>query len=223
MPHDPDLRHAWTNIIRGADYDAHMAAVGQAQANADLVQELFRDRPPAANSRILFAGAGTGQMFDFLPAGLLAPCLTTFTDINPEYLDMLRRRLSGIPKLRFEAQLDDIECSTLPPGFSLIVAVLLLEHVDWQAAIASLCSLSADRVFVVLQENPPHLETALTRSRAACGSMAIFQQLDSHLVSADEVEQEFLKHGFEPCWKGERSVPDDKKMLAREFRRPAPR
>ncbi len=224
MPHSHDsgLRHAWKELIRGADYDAHMASVGQAQANADLVRELFRERPPAADLRVLFAGAGTGQMFDFLPPGLLAPFVNTFTDINPEFLELLRERLRCVPDLRFETRLDDIEHTTLPAGFALVVAVLVLEHVDWPAAVAAMCALSADRVFVVLQENPPARETAMTRNRPACGSMEIFRRLDAHLVPAGEVEQEFLKHGFVLSWQGERAVPDEKKMVAREFRRRTP-
>ncbi len=63
---DERLREAWTTIIQAEDYDAHMCAVGQAQANAGLVLELFRERPPHRGAKILFAGAGTGQMFDFV-------------------------------------------------------------------------------------------------------------------------------------------------------------
>ena len=42
------VRDAWTKTILAADYETHMAAVGQAQANASLVAELFKLDPPAA-------------------------------------------------------------------------------------------------------------------------------------------------------------------------------
>jgi hypothetical protein len=36
-----ELREAWTNLIQAADYEVHMASVGQAQANAKQVEEYF--------------------------------------------------------------------------------------------------------------------------------------------------------------------------------------
>jgi hypothetical protein len=38
---DRRLREAWTKLIGIDDYEAHMALTGQAQANAELVTELF--------------------------------------------------------------------------------------------------------------------------------------------------------------------------------------
>src|SRR5512146_694737 len=173
------LRRAWICTIRAADYDAHMAAVGQAQANAEIVAELFRDRPPRPDARVLFAGAGTGQMFDYVSAEILRPFVTTFADINPEFLDQVRNRLAGFPELRFDTALDDLEGSRLPPGFAMVIAVLVLEHLDWRKAVASMCALSTERVFVVLQENPPELRRVL--SRPPVGSMEVFQRLGPRL------------------------------------------
>ncbi len=211
------LRTVWTSTIRAADYDAHMQAVGQAQANAELVAALLGQRPPQPGSRILLAGAGTGQMFDYVSADILRPFATTFTDINFEYLDRLRERLARFPALRFDAVLDDIEQSQLPPGFSLIIAVLVLEHVDWQKAVASMCALSSGRVFIVLQENPPGLGTAMDRTRPPIGTMEVFMRVDAHLLAPADVEREFLKHRFRLEWSGERPVPDGKKMRAQEY------
>ena len=58
-------RDLWAGHITADDYERQMAATGQPQANGDLLAELFRDVPPAPGSRILFAGAGTGQYFDY--------------------------------------------------------------------------------------------------------------------------------------------------------------
>jgi hypothetical protein len=63
---EPGLRRACTEIVTPEDYDEHMAAVGQAQAAVALVAEAIRDADPRPGSRVLVAGAGTGQMFDFL-------------------------------------------------------------------------------------------------------------------------------------------------------------
>ena len=59
---DSNLRLAWTQIVSGQDYDEHMAAVGQAQASAALTAELLMRTKLRAGSRIVIAGAGTGQM-----------------------------------------------------------------------------------------------------------------------------------------------------------------
>jgi hypothetical protein len=67
------LRDLWAGHITADDYERHMAATGQPQANADLLAELFRDVPPAPGARILFAGAGTGQYFDYFPPAAQAP------------------------------------------------------------------------------------------------------------------------------------------------------
>ena len=65
------LRDAWANLIRAEDYEAHMAAVGQAQANAHLVADYFLQAPLLPGARILFLGAGTGQVFDYVSPAFL--------------------------------------------------------------------------------------------------------------------------------------------------------
>lgn len=212
----PSLRHAWTAIIQPADYEAHMAANGQAQANADLARELFLVAPPPPGAAILFAGAGTGQMFDYLDPGILAPYRTTFTDINPDFLDSLEARLEPY-ELAFETLVDDIERPSVPGYFDLLIAVLLLEHVDWPTAVAALCRLATWRVFVVIQEDPPNLE-----SRPAVGTMNVLRELHPRLVDRAELVRAFEKHGFRVHRISSREVADSKKMVAIEFVRDRP-
>ena len=54
-------RDLWAGHITADDYERHMAATGQPQANADLLAELFRDAPPTPGARILFAGENRGE------------------------------------------------------------------------------------------------------------------------------------------------------------------
>jgi hypothetical protein len=77
---DRRIREAWLNGISPDDYDTHMAAVGQAQANAGLVAELLEAHPPTAGASILFVGAGTGQLFDYASPEMLKPLQSTFSD-----------------------------------------------------------------------------------------------------------------------------------------------
>jgi ubiquinone/menaquinone biosynthesis C-methylase UbiE len=211
------LRDAWTKLIRAEDYDAHMAAVGQAQANAALLAGFFERDPPRAGSAVLFAGAGTGQLFDDLSPEFVNPYRATFSDINAEYLKRLAARLSGNARLKFATVVDDIEASQLHGAFELVVAILLLEHVEWRKAIAEMCRLASHRVLVVLQENPANMQTAMTRSRLAVGTMRVFTELNPHLVPQSEVVAEFARNGFTLQDSSAREVLDAKKMVALEF------
>jgi len=70
---DPSLRQAWTEIVTADDYEEHMASIGQAQAAAELTKHLIRSASLTAGGRITIAGAGTGQMFDFLAPAIFCP------------------------------------------------------------------------------------------------------------------------------------------------------
>jgi len=211
------LREVWTKAIRPEDYDVHMALAGQAQANAQLVTDWLSSNPPNSDSTILFAGAGTGQMFDFLSPQVLSPYRVTFTDINSDYLKCLESRVKSKAQLRFRTLVDDIERSQLPAGFTLVVAVLVLEHVDWHLAVASLCRLSSDSVFVIIQENPPQSTTAVTESQPFIGTMRIFRDIHPMLVNREELVQEFDHHGFHMVYSSEKPVLCEKKIVGLGF------
>ncbi len=206
------LREAWRGAIRAGDYEAHMRAAGQAQANAALVGQLLVDAPPAPDSPILVAGAGTGQMFDYLNRAALHPFRTTFTDINPAFLERLTDRLRGDPAARFETRLDDVEASKLSGPYALAIAVLVLEHVDWRKAVANLCRLAA-RVFVVIQENAP----GAAHVRVPIGSVAALLEARPHEVARSGLESAFSAAGFAAVRDFAAPVPDGKRMIAIEF------
>jgi hypothetical protein len=213
------LREAWTTIIQARDYDAHMASVGQAQANARLVADYFQTQAPEAKSSILFLGAGTGQMFDFISPSILLPYQSTFTDINGSYLEQLSERLRRVEGLRYATVVDDVEETRLAPGFHAIVAVLLLEHVDWRKTVSTISGLATNRVFVIVQENPATLATAITPTREIAGTMKIFKEVHPSLIPRNELEAEFARNGFIASYSAEKIVADHKKMLAIGFGR----
>ena len=90
---DSGLRHAWTQIVTGEDYDDHMARIGQAQAGADLTCQIIRSADPPSGGHVVIAGAGTGQVLDFLDPALFRTFHLTFTDLNPAFLARLAQRL----------------------------------------------------------------------------------------------------------------------------------
>ena len=146
-------------------------------------------------------------MFDFFSPEFFSPYRVTFTDINGNYLKCLKSRVKSKAQLRFRTVVDDIERSQLPAGFTLAVAVLVLEHVDWHLAVASLCRLTIDSVFVVIQENPPKSTTAVSESQPIVGTMRIFMEVHPRLVNREELVQEFDHHGFVMAYSNEQTCP----------------
>ena len=201
------LRDLWAGHITADDYERHMAATGQPQANADLLAELFRDAPPAPGARILFAGAGTGQYFDYFPPAALGPYRPIFTDLNPRFLDRLAARLAC------QTLVDDIEAPRVEGPFDLAIVILVLEHVDWRRAVAELCRMAA-RVLAIVQENPAGLS-----ERPLPGTLAALRDLPTQLVDRGELIAEFDGRGFELARTSFRAVRDGKKMVGLDFRR----
>ena len=196
-----------------------MYQVGQAKANAELVADWLRSNPAKPGSSILFAGAGTGQMFDFISPKILSPYRVTFTDINCEYLRCLESRVKPKAQFQFEILVDDIERSPLRPEFALVVAALVLEHVDWRLAVATLCRLGLDNVFVVIQENPPGSPNAVIENQPLVGTMRIFREVHPNLVNRRELTEEFDHHHFSIIQSSEKEVLYKKKMVGLGFKK----
>ena len=161
---DPELRSAWTEIVSAADYDLHMAAIGQAQAAAELTAWQIHHAAIPAAWHILICGAGTGQLLDFLDPAILRPYRFTCTDLNPRFLDRLRERLAS-HRLKAEVLQDDIEQTRLIATPDLLLATLLLEHIDWRRGVNRSQRYSRDIAASILQGNPPEMESAVTPGR----------------------------------------------------------
>ena len=203
------------------DLDAHMAAVGQAQANAALVETMMTTGEAPERRTVLFAGAGTGQMFDYVSGSFLAPYRVTFTDINATFLDRLRERLASA-SLNYETVVDDIEDSKLSGPFGLAVVVLVLEHVEWQKALRSLAAFQPEIMHLVVQQNPPDLGTAITPGRTLPPSIArASEQAHPVLVEPDAIRSFLAGEGYVLVRRFERPVPDAKTMIGLMFSRQA--
>jgi len=216
---DGELRKAWQEIITAEDYDQHMATVGQAEANALLVRDLIVNSSLPPDGRILFAGAGTGQMFDFVDPEFLATWQVTFTDLNQGYLDKLQLRLSA-SSVRFVCQVDDIENTSLRGPFDLIVLVLVLEHVKWQRALNQMVGLNTQSFLIVTQQNPPEFSSGVTPGRTLPPSIELASKTAvSHLLDKAELVDFLQSLGFEPVKEDNRPVLDNKIMRGIVFKR----
>jgi hypothetical protein len=212
------LLAAWRETVLPGDYDAHMSAVGQARVNAELVRDLITRWPPGG-PRLLVAGAGTGQMFDFVGTAFLEPYHVTFTDVSRPMLARLAERLAPSAWRTYETRVDDLEATQLEGPLDGAVVVLVLEHLDWRRAVASLVRLDVGRCCIVLQENPPDETHALTSTRPAVGSMEVFRTVHPHLVPRSELVAALSKAGYVLLATEMRPVLDGKTMVGMVFQK----
>jgi SAM-dependent methyltransferase len=211
------LRHAWTEIVTADDYERHMAAIGQAQAAAELTRHLIASALLEAGDRLVIAGAGTGQVFDFLPAAAVRPYRLVCTDLNPRFLARLRQRLV---RHAVDAALlvDDIERTALAPGPGLLLATLLLEHIDWPRGVDVLAGLRPRACGIVLQENPPEMTTAVTPGRELPASIGLaVKTAQPVLVPEGDLVAAMAIHGYACKERAAREVADGKRLVGLLF------
>ena len=200
------LREAWLTI-EPADYEQHMAGIGQAQANAGLMAAWLEEI--AAEETVLVAGAGTGQMFDYLHPEAARTGRMVFTDLNPVFLDRLLNRLGEAATV-----VDDIEATQLAGGYPHAAVTLVLEHVDWRRAIHSFRRWESRRVLTVIQENPADLASAVTPGRTVPGTMNVFRErAHPELVPLAELTAAMAELGYELKQVQPAPVSDGKRML----------
>jgi len=200
------------------DYDRHMEGIGQAHACADLVTWFLSCARLPKRSRVVVVGAGTGWLLDRVDAAWLRDLSFTFTDISPRFLDKLKERLRDHG---FDAEVleDDIEATALSPRMDLLIASLVLEHIDWRKGVASIAGLSPRLVGVVLQENPPGMTTSITPGRTLPPSIEAASQVAlSGLVPRLDVLREFERWQYRCETESVRSVADEKRLIGCLFR-----
>jgi hypothetical protein len=214
---DPELHRAWTSVVTADDYEQHMAAVGQALAAGVLSGWLIRRAAPRPTARVVVAGAGTGQMLDYLDARLLAPFRLVFSDLNPGFLQRLRTRLAQ-RGLTADIIQDDIERTSLAPRPDLLLATLLLEHIDWRRGVDTFAGLCPVACGVIVQENPPGMTSAVTPGRTVPPSIAeAMRTAHARLVPAGELEAAFAAHGYRCLDRRSEDVADGKRLVAMLF------
>ena len=185
-----------------------MAAIGQAEANAAHVRDFLALANPPSGARLLIAGAGPGQMFDYADPAIFLPYRAVFSDINPRFLARLRERCP-----QAICVVDDIERSALAGPFHAVMETLVLEHVNWRKAVATLSALEPVYIYLVVQQNPPEMTTAVTPSRTPTGSMSIFARTHPRLLDIPELSAALNGAGYRIVSEHPRPVADGKTML----------
>ncbi|MDX2267454.1 MAG: class I SAM-dependent methyltransferase [Bryobacter sp.] len=209
-----NFRRAWRQV-KAEDYEAHMAGIGQAQANARLTAAWIEQLGERAG--VLFAGCGPGQMLDWLPQELLQGRELVFTDLAESLLAKCAERLVA-KGLEARTEVDDLEATSLvqvPPNVAL---VLVLEHTDWPKVLDALVAWQAERVLVVTQENPPTLRGAVTPGISVPLTMQVFrEEAKPHLIAHEELQEAMEARGYELLARRTEEVAHGKKMNGWEW------
>lgn len=215
---DPGERKGWMKIISAEELDSHMAAIGQAEANADIVKQMFAEYPLQSNSRMLIAGCGTAQLLDYIrPSDFGSNIELVLTDINPSFLAKARERLKRFPGINYTAQEDDIEDTKLSGTYDGALVVLVLQHVEWHKALDSLVGLNPSKFYIIEQEQDPS-QHAVTKSRQLSEAWRRYAKVaNPHLIQRKELTDYLAKKGYEVIGSYERAVLDNKIMYGSVF------
>jgi hypothetical protein len=141
----------------------------------------------------------------------------TCTDLNPSFLARLRQRLVRHHLSAFILA-DDIEQTALLDGPDLLLAMLLLEHIDWRKGVEAIAALRPAACGIIIQENPTGMTTAVTPGRAIPASIAAAVQIaQPKLVPHDELVSAFAARGYGCVLTNAREVTDGKRLVATLF------
>lgn len=211
---DPNERKGWTEIVTADDIDSHMDAIGQAQVNAYLVEEMLDEFPLGVGDSLFVPGCGTGQMFEYITPQEIGDYWFTFMDLNPSFLKKLEERLWNSEAL-FDTGVSDIEKG----GFSYhdgVLAVLLLQHVEWRKAVDSMMEFHPSRMYFIIQEQDG--ENPVTEGRELAHSIAEFAKIArGRLVPKAELTDYLAGKGYNLLKTYEEPVPDAKTMVGLVF------
>jgi len=211
-------REAWLDIVEPSDLDCHMASVGQAEANAAIVKEMFTRFPLSPNSKLLIHGCGTCQMFNYVDPSVFGNIDITFADFSPRMLDVARPRLAKFNIASEQVVLDDIECSSLHGTYDAALLVLVLLHVNWKKALENIICLGVSFLCVIEQAQAGTF--SMTSTPHVLPSMRCFNEaIAPVLVSRDELVDFLGERGFSVLWSTEREVPGNKSMVGLVFSR----
>jgi hypothetical protein len=214
-------REAWLNIIKPAELDAHMSAIGQAETNASLVREMFQRFPLLDGVKLLIHGCGSCQMFDYFTPEEFGKIELKFADFSSAMLLEGKRRLSRFPDAKWNSVIDDIEDSMLIGQFDAVLLVLVLLHVDWRNALENMLRFSPVRFYIIEQEQAPDVSSVTMKENLLPSIERYSEVAEMNLVPQRDLIDFLAVKGYRKLWMSSRSVPGAKKMIGFVFEREA--
>lgn len=113
---------------------------------------------------------------------------------------------------------DDIERTALEPEPDLLLATLLLEHINWRHAVEVFAGLHAGLCGIILQENPPDITTAVTPGRRLRPTVAKALEVGHPtLVPREELVRDMTARGYHCRETAVREVADSKRLVGLLF------
>jgi hypothetical protein len=186
------------------DYEGHMGSPGVAQS--DALAELFecalrRTRPES----VAILGVAGGNGLD-----RISPDVTTrvcAVDINPLYLEAVRRRHGGRPGLELHCVDLAAQALALDP-VRLVHAALIFEHAGVDGCLRNAVSMVAagGSLSVVLQMPGAHSPGVGASAYASVQALSG----DFHLVDPAHLRGALAGHGFRQAWETQRPLPGGK-------------
>jgi SAM-dependent methyltransferase len=173
-----------------ADYEGHMAQVGQAQLLADVFGHVLKAYSPRSIGVIGCAGGNGFEKID----PKVTPRVVGI-DINPDYIAQTRIRFSGrIPAL--ELHVGDVQTGkpvVLP--VDVVFAALVFEYVDVAAALTTIRSMLKPGGMLVSVVQLPSAATGVVTPSPFSSVQGLAQRM--RLVSPEELEELAVAGGFE--------------------------
>lgn len=208
-------RNPWLDVP-AEDYLGHMGseAVGQ----LPVLTGLFADALAALKPRrLLVLGCGTGNGFDRINPRVTRQ--VTGVEINPAYLEALRRRFPSPSHAMDLLCCDAAEYAIPEAAFDLVYAALLFEYVTWESMVSGIARgvTRTGGVWVVLQLPSP---TAPAVSRTDYPSVRVLEPL-FRFVDPSELKDAFRRHGLRLEGETQIPLPQGKAFGVYRFRRAA--
>src|ERR1017187_6064221 len=105
-------------------------------------------------------------------------------------------------------------------GPDLLLAILLLEHIDWRRGIEAFAGLRPGACGIIMQENPPEMSTAVTPGRRLPPSIEkALETAHPTLVRRGQLIGAMAEKGYALRDTAVRQVPDGKRLVGLLFRR----
>jgi hypothetical protein len=206
------MSNPWLSIPL-AEYEGHMKSPEVQQL--DVLSELFAEALACClPTSVAVLGVAGGNGLDQVDSRVITRIVGL--DVNPLYLDAVRRRHADKPGLELHCVDLAEQVVDLQP-VELVHAALVFEHAGVDRCLENAVSLVAPggALSVVLQL-PGELEPAALSSR-----FPSVQKLKSRfsLVDPAGLREALTKHGFRPIHQGRRSLPAGKSFWMGIFRR----
>jgi ubiquinone/menaquinone biosynthesis C-methylase UbiE len=146
----PDQKASPWVRIPAADYESHMAEVGQAAPLREIFRRAYGEIRPR---RLLVLGCATGEDFRLVDDDATTRCVGV--DLNGDYLEIARTRLSGRRPAVELVQGDCLSVDLPSNEFDLVYAALILEYVDPAALLRRIHGwLAPGGTCVTVTQNP---------------------------------------------------------------------